>query len=263
MPYCLALFGERGVGKTAIVRHWLHLARAQQAESLEEVQVPYLYASLPVHPTYKGLLTTWLDTFGDPAWKGGITANIEKRVRYFIKACHVQVLLIDDLEHLVLQESERYVYTFLDDLKRLITTTEISAVFIGRPEIAGALLCGSAHVKNFIEVVRFLQPFKWDRHRPATVREFCFLLRAIDQALPLDPSSLDDEDVAYRLFYATCGSPRKIFELICAAARKAVQTHSATIGNQLLAEAFDDYRPLVACGEIVNPFSTPGFHETR
>ncbi len=188
VPCGLALFGEQGVGKTAVARRWMEIDRGQQGAHPEEARVPSLYASLPVHPRYKGLLAGWLSAFNDPCWNGGTQWNMEGRRRPFIKARRFQLLLIDNLELLVHQETERILYTFLDLLKQLISSTEISAVFIGRPEAAGTLLRGSSRLKSFIEAVHFLQPFGWDRRRPATVREFCFLLRAIDLALPYAPA---------------------------------------------------------------------------
>jgi hypothetical protein len=89
------------------------------------------------------------------------------------------------------------------------------------------------------------------------------LLGAIDQALPLDTSGLDEEESAYRLFYATEGDPSRLFNLIRAAARKAVDGHVETLQRQLLADTYDELVVKTVQKEHINPFSAPGFREAR
>ena len=261
IPYGYALLGESGVGKTAAVQHWMKTALVHRDTSHPVEQRPYLYISLPPAVTNKGLLSDWLAALGDPSWKVGTQWDMEKRLRSFIKAQHVQLVCIDNLHHLVHRETGRVLYEYVDFLEQIIIPTEIAAVFIGHPGTTEALLRTSPRLQRCIESVRYFRPFEWDRQRLQTIKEFRMLLRAIDQALPLDPSSLDEEEIAYSLFYATDGNPGCLFELIRAAASKAVHAHAENLNRPLLADTYDERSAAMERREKVNPFSTPDFRE--
>ncbi len=263
IPYGLALLGDSGVGKTAAVHHWMKTACIQRHVPGPEEQRPYLYVSLPPEANMKSLLSRCLATFGDPSWRVGTTGNMALRLQSLIKFNRVPMICIDNFHHLLTRETGRVLYHCLDLLEQLIIRTEIAAVFIGHTGTTETLLLTSPRLQHFTDSVRFLRPFEWDRRRLSTIREFRMLLGAIDQALPLDTSGLDEEESAYRLFYATEGDPSRLFNLIRAAARKAVDGHVETLQRQLLADTFDELVVKTVQKENINPFSAPGFREAR
>jgi hypothetical protein len=102
----------------------------------------------------------------------------------------------------------------------------------------------------------------WDRNSPESVMEWCTLLFTLDRALPFDESGLAEEDLAYRLFYATDGVLGWLMELISFAAEKAIFEESTTLRLHHLAGAYNNRiaQTLMGRGKI-NPFSERDFGE--
>ena len=108
-----------------------------------------------------------------------------------------------------------------------------------------------------------LAPFTWERSSPETVVEWCSLLSTLDRALPFDESGLAEEDVAYRLIYATNGVLGWLIELISFAARKAILEGETTLRLHCLADAYNLCIAKTSMGRgKVNPFSQRDFGET-
>jgi Bacterial TniB protein len=256
-PYGMALLGEPGVGKTAILHNWMKMTRIQRIDLQEEKQ-PFLSVCFTPAVTTKSILAAC----GDPCNTAGTQWNMAMRLQRLIKAYHGAVICLDGIHHPVVhRELGRVQHDCMNLLEQMITSTEIAPILIGDQEATMELLHASPHLQCRIETVHFLYAFEWDRQRPSTISEFRTLLRGIDLALPLDPSSLDKEEIAYPIFYASKGNPRHLFALIRAGARKAVHIRANTLTREILADVYDE-QGMMARGEHINPFSTPGFWET-
>ncbi len=260
----LALLGEKGVGKTTVIQHWIEAIQLPHSRISEEDQKPYISISLSEATTSKALLARMLRMLGDPSWSRGTTVDMARRLSYLLKINATRLLIFDNIHYLFGSATERELYLNVDLIEQLTLPNEISVVFIGQLGMVETALHRNSPLHRTIEVVHFLRPYQWVRKHPATIREFQHLLQMIDQKLPLDPSNLDEEATAYSIYYATDGNPGRIFELICLAAKKAVRTRADALTRQLLAEAYDELitgKKREAQKEQVNPFSIPGFHE--
>ena len=92
--------------------------------------------------------------------------------------------------------------------------------------------------------------------------ECCSLLRSIDHMLPFDESGLWQEDMAYRLIYATGGFLGWIMKLIQSAATSAIYMSESTISQQRFAEAYTACIAATSQGlDKVNPFLPGNFSE--
>jgi len=87
-------------------------------------------------------------------------------------------------------------------------------------------------------------------------------MRDIDRSLPLDPSELQNEEMAFRFFYASDGYLGWIMEIIREAAIRAIDTDCHSLNMPLLAAAYEARLAGTEIGEgKVNPFSTAKFTE--
>ena len=93
--------------------------------------------------------------------------------------------------------------------------------------------------------------------------EWRTLLSTLDRALPFDESGLAEEDLAYRLFYATDGVLGWLMDLIPFAAEKALFEESTTLHLHHLADAYNNRiaQTPMERGKI-NSFSANDFRET-
>jgi hypothetical protein len=105
-----------------------------------------------------------------------------------------------------------------------------------------------------------MQPFPWDRTHPKTITEFRTSMESIDLELPLDPSGLGKEDMAYRFHSATNGSLGWIMKLIRHAAHLAIVEHCSSLNRVLLQQSYDAcITGTVMAENKMNPFSVRHF----
>ena len=262
-PHCLAILGEAGVGKTTFVQSWIQSATQRQSVSSNEpTALPYVYFALPANASAKGVLASCLSALGDPdPARGGEWVMMER----LVKACcasSVRLLFIDELQRLLNRETGRVRLACVELLVHLVKQTKIPVVFLGSRWEAETIIRANPQLERRVGAPHILHPFEWNRSRPETLLEFRSLMRAIDHCLPFDPSRLDEEEAAYRMYYATDGILGWIMKLIKYAAMKAIQAQEATLSRYRLAEAYDDcIAPTTVGIGKVNPFTIPDFDE--
>src|SRR5260370_31247945 len=129
-------------------------------------------------------------------------------------------------------------------------------VLTGKLGEADSILVANSQLDRRVGTALVLEPFEWDRGRPETIKEFRTLLRDIDRALPLDPSDLQNEEMAFRFFYASDGYLGWIMEIIREAAIRAIDTGCSSLTMALLAAAYEARLAGTDIGDgKVNPFS--------
>ena len=238
-PPCMALVGDTGVGKTTIIEAFLKERRRQ--ETPEGSRIPYLYDLLPARATIKGTAGSLLEALGDPNASRGTLWNMQSRLIDYIRRCKVEMLLLDEIQQLVDKRFGRVLDDVMDFLKVLVKKTRVPLVLIGQRQAAETILHHPAadQLARLVGRPLVLRPFPWDRAHPATIREFRALLRAIDEALPLERSGLDDMERAQRIHVATAGSLGNIMELTRESAHTAIMTGYTRIETVHLAEAYE------------------------
>ena len=252
----LAIVGPPGTGKTQLARRWVALATAQRQGAPVSKRIPYVFIDLPLLTTVKGISWQCLSVLGDPIADRGTSFSMEHRVKALMHMFAIHLLVVDQLDCLFEKERRRVQNTCVDLLMRIIQDTGISAVFLGEQQAVEAILSACPRLEGFVGTPRLLSPFPWDKQVPQTGEEFRTLMRSIDGELPLDDSGLVEEDMAYRIWYATDGTLRWIMALIRHAAMRAVATLCETLSWHLLAEAYDACIAATPIGQgKVNPFS--------
>ncbi len=261
-PPCLAILGNTGAGKTTLVDTWLENAPLRDTETPEGSIIPYLYVLVPSSPKKKGAVAAFLRALHDPNPSRGTEWDMISRVHRLIKRCKVQMIFVDEFQHLIDKDTQKVVHAIADFLKDVINQAHVPMVLTGKLGEAEPILEANSQLDRRVGTPLVLQPFEWDRGRPETIKEFRTLMRDIDRSLPLDPSELQNEEMAFRFFYASDGYLGWIMEIIREAAIRAIDTDCHSLNMPLLAAAYEARLAGTEIGEgKVNPFSTAKFTE--
>jgi len=260
-PPCLAILGNTGAGKTTLIDAWLEKAPLRTMETAEGVIIPYLYVLVPSSPKKKGAVSAFLRALHDPNPSRGTEWDMISRVHRLIKRCKVQVIFVDEFQHLRDKDTQKVVHAIADFLKDIINQAHIPMILAGKLGEAESILVANSQLDRRVGTPLVLEPFEWDRGRPEeTIKEFRTLMREIDRALPLDLSDLQNEETAFRFFYASDGYLGWIMEIIREAAIRAIDTDCHCLNTPLLAAAYEARLAGTEIGEgKVNPFSTMKF----
>jgi hypothetical protein len=261
-PPCLAILGNTGAGKTTLIDAWLEKAPLRTMETPEGTIIPYLYVLVPSSPKKKGAVSAFLRALHDPNPSRGTEWDMISRVHRLIKRCKVQVIFVDEFQHLRDKDTQKVVHAIADFLKDIINQAHVPMILTGKLGEAESILVANSQLDRRVGTPLVLGPFEWDRGRPETIKEFRTMMQNIDRALPLDPSDLQNEEMAFRFFYASDGYLGWIMEIIREAAIRAIDTDSHCLKMPLLAAAYEARLAGTEVGEgKVNPFSTMKFIE--
>src|SRR6266487_5211877 len=259
-PPCLAILGNTGAGKTTLIDAWLEKAPLRTMETDEGTIIPYLYVLVPSSPKKKGAVSAFLRALHDPNPSRGTEWDMILRVHRLMKKCQVRMVFVDEFQHLVDKDTQKVVHAVADFLKDIINQTHVPMILTGKLGEAEPILEANSQLDRRVGTPLILRPFEWNRSRAETIKEFRTLMRDIDAALPLDPSNLQEEEMAFRFFYASDGYLGWIMEIVREAAFRAIDTGCNSLNSALLATAYENRLAGTDIGEgKVNPFSTPNF----
>lgn len=261
-PPCLAILGATGAGKTKLIEEWLTRNNNTRTELPGGSRIPYLYVSVPAQASIKGTATAFLTKLGDPNPGRGTQWNMVTRLHMLLKSCGVRMIFVDEFQHTVNKDTKLVLHAVTDFLKDIINQSAIPMILVGQTGEAEPILLANPQLSRRVGSPRYLNPFPWDRKHPQTITEFCTILESIDLELPLDRSGLENEDMAYRIHYASNGYIGWVIPLIRQAARLAIKDNCPTLNQILLQHAFDT----AITGSVIginkkNPFAFEHFVE--
>jgi TniB protein len=237
-PQCLLLVGPTGAGKSTLVERYVNGYPPVRGKT---IQRPILKATVPSKATEKGLATALLKALGDPYPTSGTTVGMTLRVTTYLKDCGVEMLVLDELQHFVDQDSAKVLLNASNWLKTLIKETRVACVLVGLEGYAEQVVNKNPQLARLFGDAYVLRPFKWHDQYPETITVFRRLLAELDQLLPLaEPSGLDELETAWRLWVASGGVMGQLMKVVRAAAALALNRRLERIDLKLLAEAFRD-----------------------
>jgi hypothetical protein len=265
-PFCMLVTGEPGVGKTTLCKEYEKLH--SRIELDEKTLIPVLLARIPIPATPKNLVSNLLTGLGDPIAEKGTTYNQTKRLINFLKQCKVELIILDEFQHFIDQDSDKILYTISDWLKQLINETGIPIILVGLAQSVNVLKA-NGQLKRRFSMQDGLANFKWlkksDNKKSETENvngnnnqapkdnDYRAFLKAVDEMLPLaEDSHLAGQLIAYRMWKATQGNVARTMKLIRYAARLALKNGEEKGTRALLEEA---YEKLFAGDSDQNPFA--------
>jgi len=247
-PYCVMILGEPGVGKSALIDHYLQLNPPQ--DTPEGRIVPVLKVTTPSKPTTKAMVeSAMLSLLGCVPVKG-TTEELTLRFLQHLKIAGVELIILDEFQHVIDHGHAKFQQEISDWVKNLITLSRLPVALFGIPNSARILKNRQLErrFKRKIEIKRFL----WSEKG---LKEFSAFLTALEGSLPLKGKfGLGSEEMTRRFYYASDG----ILDTVMKTVREAAYLAKASSDGAITAKRLSrGYRTSMTDGKKVNPFLDP------
>jgi Cdc6-like AAA superfamily ATPase len=246
---CLFITGITGSGKTTLANRIQ--AKHPRRVAKEGTTVPVLVSTIFAPATVKGIVTGLLYSLGDPLADKGTTTSKTLRLYHLIKQCGVELIILDEFQHLYDRDSNRVLIDASDWLKNLINATNVPIILLGMPW-GTRILDMNTQLKRRFSAEQELTPFSWST--PEDQKYLMKFLNAVDKQLPFEKrSEFGSEDMAFRFMCASRGKRSAIMLIIRHAAESAIKTGAKCISLEMLARA---YKAEIASQRLraANPF---------
>ena len=229
--------GETGAGKTTIVK--LYMQSYPRSHTEERTMVPVLYARVPVPATCKSLVTKLLAEIGDPAAERGSQVSQTLRLKKYLEACGVELLILDEFQHFQDRDSMKVLKTVSDWLKVLMDETGVPIVLAGLPKSHTILDSeNNEQLQRRFALRIVLEAFRYNTSRER--QDFRRFLNVIDEKLPLtEKSDLADPTTALCIFDATNGVVANVMKLVRRATAIALESGRERLTVEILGLAYE------------------------
>ncbi|WP_348236103.1 TniB family NTP-binding protein [Vibrio parahaemolyticus] len=249
-PDCMIVVGDTGSGKTTLINKYLN--RNPRSETSDGTVIPILSTSLPPNATPITASEQLLSDLGDPLAfsRGSDPVKMAKEISDLMKMCGVELIIIDEFQHMIDRKNKQVLHSAADWLKMLIVRSKIPVVLFGMP-YSVVILEANNQLAGRFELQHTLEPFRLNNKANQSI--YKTFLTMLDEALPFPESSnLASTDMMKRMYAFSQGNLRRIRKLINRASRLALRDNSRCI----LLEHFAKAAPKVsrAACETKNPF---------
>lgn len=247
-PECMIISGPPRAGKTTIIKEYM---QEHPEINLNEGTVkPVVYCLVPCPATIDGLVSSLIQALGDPFYnKSSRISEKTFRLENLLKACKVELIILDEVQHLVDSNRKKVIMDSADWFKNLIAKTGISVVFVGLPECKKIFVENTqlgSRVLNRYEII----PFNYKD------KSFRVILHLLDEALPFEfASDLSESGMWECIYIATHGILGYLKILIRESVNVAIENNYNNITTPILAQAYNNKLHQVLGP---NPF-VPGF----
>lgn len=238
-PQCISLEGPTGAGKTTLILDYAkHFPRV---ETPAGTKIPVLYVETPSPVTVKGLAMKILDELGDPAAYKGTQTSMDSRLVHFIKSCEIELVILDDFQHLIDSETEKILAKVSNWLKVLIKESGVPFLVVGIEGRVELILRANAQLSRLFAVREELKGFCWDVTAGETIQAFADFVQYVEEAVGkrLPWQSDTDIDLLYRIHYATDGIIANLINLMWGTRLLAEKRGRERLDLDLLAAVFD------------------------
>lgn len=233
----LLITGASGVGKTTILEQYLDIFPRVQAQ--HKTTIPVLHVVTPASPTVKSMAEAILLALCDPMARRGSAEEKTFRIYQLLKACEVELLLIDEFQHFYYAHSVIEFRRIADWLKNLISVSGIAVVLFGLPESEVVVYSNEQLARRFSSKQR-LTSFKLNNEKDFI--EFRAVLKGFQQKLPFSvEESLFEANLARRFLVASNGLLDYLRKVLEGAVVIAGQAHLQQLDMSIYAAAFRRY----------------------
>ncbi len=254
-PDGLFLYGETGLGKSTILKEYESKYPRHVVDGC--TKIPVLYLIVPVGATPKSVASKILYKMGDPNFDRGTENNMTARILSFVEKCEVEMIIIDEFQHLIDSESKNVLNKASNWVKNLTNDIKIPILVCGMPESERVFAYNEQLDRRFCEKQN-LQPFSYQSKEDQI--EFRAFLNGIDKQLPFpEQSYIADPILAQKMFYATNGNPFYIKKILEEATVSALKNGCDSIEEDDLYIAFKSIT-LSSRPFVINPFNNENFN---
>ena len=219
--------------------------------------IPVFYLETPSPATVKTVASVMLEQLGDPAAYMEVIGPLNSRLIKLLKACKVELVILDDFHHLIDTETDRVLAKVSDWLKVLIKETGIPFMVVGIEGKVERILRANPQLSRLFAARENLLPFSWQPEQQSTIQNFHVFVGTIEKSIgkPLT-QTLPRTELLYRLFYCTNGVVGNLMNLLRYAVMLAEERAATTLELDILALAFEK-RMSKHLPEKQNPFLVP------
>jgi hypothetical protein len=231
----LLVLGETGTGKTTLCRDFV--TRYPRMMLSDRDIVPVLHISIPSAATIAGVTEAMLTKLGDPFPTTGTVSAKTARAVKLARALSVELLLIDEAQHI--QDRGRLPTQYLvgDWLKTVMDELNVPTVLLGLPRV-GQLLQVNEQVRRRFSRRRYLQMGQCGE---TSIEAEClqlFLSLGDSFPIPIRAGNFSWDEIAQRVYYASDGRVAYIKKLLAGAIRIAFERELDCIDTRVLQDAF-------------------------
>lgn len=210
-PKSMLLTGLSGAGKSTSIS--LYLRGFEVTETADRNRIPVLYCSLKPRCTVKTMLSVLLKACGCGAATQGTEIALFNRLCNYIDKLGVELIIIDEIHHVLPEHTHRRTQEAADLLKSLVDETRVPLILVGLP-----------HSTRLLTDVR-----KGDTSEDQLRRRFRKtvqinvaqygtlgwenLMKAYQQLIGVPCINLTSSEMMLRMFIATEGLPGRISNL--------------------------------------------------
>lgn len=250
-PRHLVIFGESGCGKTRLLENFADRYRRERLS--DRWLIPLLFVKMPSNPTPRKIVKAIQIALGSPFAGKGEDEDQIKHINTLFSECGVNLVLMDEVSHLVDRGREKTHYKFGDALKEVVDELKVPFVLTGIPRLK-KLFDVNEQLRNRFSRRRTIKRFSIATAQGA--RAFRSAVKSFQRRLePLEVLDLTSEELLPRVYFACNGLLRPLVELLkeavdLAHASKAKKAITLGTLRQAFLSAIWDEAP-----EERNPFS--------
>lgn len=248
----LMILGESGAGKTTLATTF---AQEHPKQVLAERDVlPVLYVSIPAAATIAATVEAILRELGDLIPTQGTVSAKTARAITLAKACTVEMVLLDEGQHIQDRGRDRTQYFVADWLKGFMDALAVPVCILGLPRTSVLLQVNEQLRRRFTRQFQLL--IHPDRS-PIDEQESLELFTSLANALPISisPYPYKWPELATRLHFATGSRIAYVKQLLVGALEQLDRSGGQAITVANLEQAFTE---VIWAGGInqLNPFNT-------
>jgi len=230
----LVIFGDSGSGKTRLLVNFA--LRYPPRELADRTQIRVLFVKMPSNPTPRKIVKAIHTALGSMFAGKGDDDDQLRHAKTLCWECGVNLIVMDEVSHLVDRGREKTHYKFGDALKEVVDALEVSFVLTGIPRLK-RLFEVNEQLRGRFGRRRHIRPFSI-----ATAGQAKVFRRAVGAFVkrisPLQSVDLLSDEILPRIWFATNGLLRPLVELLKEAVDLAYVSKHREIDLAILAMAF-------------------------
>lgn len=232
-PKCVFVGGRSGVGKSSLIESFV--ADHPRVRGEEVDHVPVLVASIPAASTRKAAASSLLVALGDMNAFSGDLAKLSHRLQWYLKRCGVEMVILDEFQHLIDSDSSKVISKTADWIKTLLIEVRIPFALVGMPEAVQIFDANPQLSRRFTRRT-LIEPLTWARgDAPSDLR---MLLTMVDKGLPFAVlAGLDHPETVAWFYRHTKGILGLVMAIVREAAEFAIDRGSNRLEKEDLVAA--------------------------